>query len=125
MNMVCKCTFRMLESDILFIIWSFYAGRALVTTGYPYGNGIQTEVIDFKNENISCETLPDFPIKLEAATGGLLFNSVPMVCGGLSFDPKLIIHSNCYIVGQEEPITSLNTARYFSASVVLNNRLGI
>ena len=74
MNSVSKCLFQILEHK--YDYWQFYAGRALVTTGYPYGNGIQSEVIDFKNENVSCESLPDFPIKLEAATGGLLLNSV-------------------------------------------------
>ena len=70
-------------------------GKLLVTTGYPYENGQKSEIIDLPNPGSVCEDLPDFPIQVGAASGGLLLNNQPLICGGLSSNYEL----QCYIVG--------------------------
>ena len=70
-------------------------GKLLVTTGYPYENGQKSEIIDLLNPGSVCEDLPDFPIQVGAASGGLLLNNQPLICGGLSSNYEL----QCYIVG--------------------------
>ena len=70
-------------------------GKLLVTTGYPYENGQKSELIDLLNPGSVCEDLPDFPIQVGAASGGLLLNNQPLICGGLSSNYEL----QCYIVG--------------------------
>jgi hypothetical protein len=58
--------------------------------------------------------LDDYPIKVWDATGGLLNDIDPLVCGG--YDTK-----QCYIVGrQSDQTVQLLENRHLAASLVLN-----
>ena len=85
-----------------------FSGKVLVTTGYG-PNGLISEVIDLKNPNLTCNALPDVPIQISKAFGGLLNNNSPMICGGLS--PTSGALSSCYILGQDEIVTKLGQQR--------------
>ena len=55
-------------------------GKILVTTGWPYTNGLKSEVIDLIDSEAICEPLPDFPTEIQRGTDGLLQNEIPIVC---------------------------------------------
>ena len=89
------------------------ADKVLITTGYPYDNGVFSEVIDVNNSNVTCETsLPDFPLGIAYATGGLLMGR-PLICGGESN------YSRCYFLDNLDFI-DLSQPRIGSDGIVLN-----
>jgi len=58
------------------------SGKVLIATGSPYETSVKTEVIDLADESTTCEALQDFPIQVTGASGGLLNDSQPLICGG-------------------------------------------
>ena len=55
----------------------------MVTTGQSKdGSTNSTEVIDLENAAATCQPLPDFKTQTYQATGGLLNNKIPVICGG-------------------------------------------
>ena len=56
----------------------------LVTTGFPYSNGIHSEVIDIHNDDSTCTDLFDAPYEMEGGTGGFTENfwNYVLICGG-------------------------------------------
>ena len=54
----------------------------LVVTGTPIENAQYSEVIDLLDSDTKCQPLMDFPIQAYSATGGLLQNNQPLICGG-------------------------------------------
>ena len=90
--------------------------KLLITTGYPYDNGVYSEVIDVNNSNVTCETsLPDFPLGIAYATGGLLMGR-PLICGGESN------YSRCYFLDNLDFI-DLSQPRIGSDGIVLNETM--
>ena len=88
----------------------------MITTGYPYDNGVFSEVIDVNNSNVTCETsLPDFPLEIAYATGGLLMGR-PLICGGESN------YSRCYFLDNLDFI-DLSQPRIGSDGIVLNETM--
>ena len=88
----------------------------MITTGYPYDNGVYSEVIDVNNSNVTCETsLPDFPLEIAYATGGLLMGR-PLICGGESN------YSRCYFLDNLDFI-DLSQPRIGSDGIVLNETM--
>ena len=88
----------------------------MITTGYPYDNGVYSEVIDVNNSNVTCETsLPDFPLEIAYATGGLLMGR-PLICGGESNN------SRCYFLDNLDFI-DLSQPRIGSDGIVLNETM--
>ena len=69
-----------------------------MTTGYPRNISYHSEVIDLINPNNSCKSLPDFPVKINGAYGGLLNKTLPIICGGWNVKNS---KSDCYIVGKK------------------------
>ena len=54
----------------------------MVATGWPYENGKHSEVIDLLDPDAICDPLPDYPIQVQRAIGGLIHDRLPIVCGG-------------------------------------------
>ena len=54
----------------------------MIATGNPYYEGRKTEIIDFEDPNFSCTNIEQFPVRLYAATGGLINGKTPFICGG-------------------------------------------
>ena len=45
------------------------SNKVLVATGWPFENGITTEIIDLNNPRFSCHDLPPLPYKVAAGAG--------------------------------------------------------
>ena len=65
--------------DFLIILSSFQfssSSKILVTSGYLNTNHkddvVKTEVIDLEDATNTCQNLPDFPVQIHGATGGLI-----------------------------------------------------
>ena len=59
--------------------------KLLVSTGAQYDNkGQISEVVDLLNPEAVCEPLPDYPVNIEDAFGGVLHGNIPIICGGQS-----------------------------------------
>ena len=95
----------------------------LVTTGIPITSTIHSEVIDLIDPKNKCHPLKNFPIQASFATGGLLQNKTPVICGG--FTGNKDDNLKCFII--DKSISGSNHSidliyeRTGSASVVLNN----
>ena len=103
----------------IFICTFIYLGKLIITTGYPRDIGIHSEVIDIVHSNITCKSLPYFPVHISQAFGGVLENNIPIVCGGWSDNYKYA-QSNCYIIGKEGIATTMSQPRFFGASAVIS-----
>ena len=53
----------------------------IVATGLLYYHGRKTEIVDLNNYSFHCDGLPDFPIDIAYAAGGMV-NGIPIICGG-------------------------------------------
>ena len=67
------------EIRYLFIISGSLSSLVLVATGSPLTNKVQ--VVNLQSTN-TCTGLPEYPMKLYAATGGLM-DGRPLICSGL------------------------------------------
>ena len=97
------------------------SGKVLVSTGSPTGTSVKTEVIDLVDESTSCDGLEDYPIPVWGASGFLMNDSLPLICGGANDD--LVPFSDCHIAGSatSDPVVKLLTARFDSAAVPINS----
>ena len=68
-----------------------------MTTGLPYDNSQHSEVLDLMNPDTICEQLSDHPIKVGSATGSLLSENNPIICGGNYYDDY---SKKCHIIGK-------------------------
>ena len=92
----------------------------MVTSGFPWDNGIHSEVIDTANPDVVCDPLPNLPMKLAVPFGGLLMKNQPTICGGNSdCSEQYCSQSYCYVIGNNETVAELNEPRSGSQSVVL------
>ena len=82
-----------------------------MTTGRLTDKGQHTEVIDLANPDSKCDPLPDYPIQIFGATGGLLQDSSPLVCGGFDGSDLGRI-SQCYIVDGNETLQTIDLNIY-------------
>jgi len=104
--------------------------HVLIATGYPWSNGIKTEVLDL-SENpsaipSSCSGIEDFPVEIRGAIGGNV-DSVPLICGGEDTNYKAT--NDCYkLEGKTwRKVTSggLNVEREYAAAIVSDQKLTI
>jgi len=102
--------------------------KLLVTTGDNWSNPAEgnqkiSEVVDLSNDESSCNPLKDFPIDLQQACGGLINDSMILICGG--FDPSENDASNkCFLVnGPSEPVAYMKLRRNFPGCTVINDTL--
>ena len=95
----------------------------MVTTGYPLQKSIKTEIIDLKMPENSCWQEDDFPVGLIRATGGLVRENVPLICGG--FDVSWHARQECYLLTNNgfSNIINMTKARVGSSAVVQNQDL--
>ena len=70
------------------------ANKILVTTGVS-DDSEETEVWNLDTESVCENDLPDYPMKLSYATGGLI-GGKPVVCGGLDDDFER--SEQCYVL---------------------------
>ena len=96
----------------------------MIATGDPLSASVKTEVIDLADESTSCEALGDYPIQVSDASGGLLKDSQPLICGGFNQYSKPNQISECFIAGgaTSDPVVKLLTPRSGSAAVAINSR---
>ena len=90
----------------------------MTTGGYPNENGFFSEVIDLSDENSDCEQLENAPFQKLFATGGLIKENIPLVCGGNENE------NQCFIVGQNK-IIDMAYKRDAGASLVFNNKVNL
>ena len=69
-----------------------------------YENGLHSEVIDIGNDDIECNELEKVPYPVQGATGGLV-SGKPIICGGFNGNPLTGGSKNCFILGEDQPIT--------------------
>ena len=87
------------------------------------------EVIDLKNENATCSTVPTYPVKFASPMAGLDVDNVPLVCGGV--DKNYICRTECYKLNgsawslalQYLPHKMCNGYSYFSPENVAPGRI--
>ena len=91
-NQKCQAGFRPLCNKILLLCIS--ANKILVTTGVS-DDSEETEVWNLETESVCENDLPDYPMKLSYATGGLI-GGKPVVCGGLDDDFER--SEQCYVL---------------------------
>ena len=96
-----------------------FSGKVLVATGFPRDTSVKTEVIDLADESTTCEALADYPIQVHAASGALLKDSIPLICGGYNYS----YISQCHIAGgtTSEPVVKLIAPRSSLAAVAINS----
>ena len=75
----------------------FFVGKLLVATGFPLSNGKHIEVIDILNPNVICEPKQNYPLEVYGATGNLIRNNIPLICGGWDGTNNIVFQ--CYIIG--------------------------
>ena len=98
--------------------WLIFIAKILVTTGYPDDHSVHSEVIDSVNPNSICQPLPNLPVPIRTALGGLL-NNKPIICGG--FSVVFGKQNQCYFVGSNEVINELIQPRSLGSGVILND----
>jgi hypothetical protein len=69
-----------------------------------------------------CKALPDYPLnKVRRATGGILDNKYPLICGGRA---SALISDDCFVIGSLAKSWSaagnLSKPRTASASIIIN-----
>ena len=102
----------------------FVTAKLLVVTGWPYENGIHSEVIDLEHEGSTCQDLANAPYDMIDGTGGLVQNEV-MICGGYRnyYNGSGQAYFNkCWMFGQDKNI-SMEYERQHASSIVLNDRV--
>ena len=87
----------------------------MYVTGSPmYSDGKFAEIVDMKNENLTCDNLQDFPGQ-EYGMGALL-NGKPLVCGGYE-------SADCYQYDNQtwNNFTQMKVKRGYAGSAVMEN----
>ena len=117
------CTGMMLfrNLNILLLFSPFTSSQILdhllVATGDPNAESVKTEVIDVGDAGNVCNDLPDYPLTLDGASGGLVQNSgekYPVVCGGYYYGDYFDM---CVTMGKSE--FKLLHARAYGSAVLL------
>ena len=98
----------------------------LVATGTAFNNSRQNEieVLDMSKDSLHCSNLPDFPIEVKFAAGGIL-GGKPLICGGLvESASNLIPTDECYIFDGAKWtfFTSMNFKRQGAIAVPMDEK---
>ena len=101
--------------------------KFLIATGSPYDISQTTQIIDMKNEEFAstCD-LPNFPILLRDAIGGLVEGNIAMICGGMEVNQTDI--QDCYTLenrtwNKKTKLLQEGRANMGTGSVVINGKL--
>ena len=93
-----------------------FSDKVFVATGDPLDESVTTEVIDLANADHVCSGLPDYPMKLDGAMGGLIGGHFPVVCGGLDYGTY---HDECFVIGKPDYTEKLLAPRALGYAVNL------
>ena len=88
-------------------------------SGFPYETSVLAEVLDLADESTACNALGDYPIQVQGAFGGLVNDSLPLICGGRKENSDV---SDCHIVGtsaSSDPVAKLLAPRSFAGRVTI------
>ena len=98
----------------------------MVTTGFNGGKQKTSEIVDLtvKGGNM-CKNWPEFPVRLDGATGGLVKDTV-IICGGFNGTFSHVdewITNECYSLTSEKAtlVTHMSFRRASAASIVFND----
>ena len=95
--------------------------KLIVAAGntYDYLKSVEVVNLDESNLDLTCDNLPDLPIGLDGATGGLFEGTTPIICGGYNFG---YYYCHCYALqnGSWNPIASLNECKQSPQSTTLS-----
>ena len=58
-------------------------------------SSVEVVNLDESDPDLICENLPDFPLKVEGASGQLL-DGIPIICGGATVTLKWTDYCACY-----------------------------
>jgi hypothetical protein len=69
----------------LFVFHKGFFSKILICGGFiTVGQDTDNcEVVNLESTSATCKNPPKFPAKFNEAIGGLRFNSIPVICGGL------------------------------------------
>ena len=89
--------------------------KILVTTGFPrsFPPTKTTEIINLNNENLTCQDLEDYPLKISGAFG-INMGSSPVICGGWT-GTKSVNQCHRFIAGKWQQFANM-TQRYTKIS---------
>ena len=112
--------------DILtFLPYIQSQGKILVTSGFHFSSNnpaVKTEIIDLLDKTNVCEPLPDFPVDIIGATGGVvqvLNRYAALVCGGKYM---IEVEPRCYAIYEDATtVIGLTTHRAFPKAILVNN----
>ena len=93
----------------------------MIATGFPFDNGINTEIVDVEDSNFNCTYTEEFPIELADATGGLMSGQTPFICRG---DCYQLTEAGSWAKDQRARLTTVRRNAGYG-TVVLNNNLVI
>ena len=98
-------------------IW-FTDSKLLVFGGYPFANGLYSEVIDLNDASVVCSRLSDPPYSFRQGTGGLINGNLPIACGGWDNN----YYDSCFILGSSTSIT-MTAKRDGVSSIVYGDKV--
>ena len=75
-----------------------FPDKIFVTTGDPNEESVKTELIDLDDASNIC-SLPDYPMPLDGAIGGLVRDQFPVICGGYYYGDY---YDDCVVIGNPE-----------------------
>ena len=98
----------------------------LVATGAAFNNSRQNEVevLDMSKNSLHCNNLPDFPIEVKFAAGGIL-GGKPLICGGLVSSASSLIPTDEYYIFDGASwsfFTSMNLKRQGAIGVPMDEK---
>ena len=67
--------------------------KFLVLGGEPYSESKKLDIIDMANPNYQCRTFLQFPNEMSAGIGALIYDQIPLICGG---HRDQIVYGQCY-----------------------------
>ncbi len=71
----------------------------MIVSGDPQETGVVTEILDLSGSGLTCDNLPEFPVQLAGAVGGLLNGKIPFICGGYEAVEHLTTKCHIYSPG--------------------------
>lgn len=89
----------------------------MVATGNPTSSAKKTEVIDPRSDDVTCQALEDYPLSVAGATGALIDEQFPLICGGYSGSAR----DECYVIGTSSVQATMLYTRYYASNVAINS----
>ena len=111
----------------------FSSAKLLVATGFPWLEGVYTEIIDIGNPDMICLAGDTAPVFSRGCTGGLIRNEV-LICGCIQadhYDEETDTWDEeetdtCWVLGDHLVLGfHMTYKRDFSSSIVINNKVSI